>query len=150
MTRPSWRHPALILAALDIIGLGIASYLSVVELQGGVPVCGPIKGCVEVALSPYARIAGIPVAVFGVGLSITLLTLAFAWWRTDDPRLFTAHYALSLVGVVFEGYFTYLQVFVIDAICIWCAIYGASLVLRFLVAFVLWWRGAADRRPVTG
>lgn len=150
MSRLRWRHPALILIVLDIVGLAVASYLSVVELGGGVPVCGPIKGCEEVALSQYSRVAGIPVAVPGVFLSLTLLTLAVLWWRSDDPRLFTAHYVLSLIGVVFEGYFTYLQVFVIDAVCIWCATYGASLVLRFLVAFVLWWRGAAERRPAPG
>jgi hypothetical protein len=47
-------HPGLILVVLDIIGLLIASYLSVVELQGGVPVCGPLKGCETVATSSTA------------------------------------------------------------------------------------------------
>ena len=60
-------HPGVILAVLDVVGLVIASYLSVVELQGYAPVCGPIKGCEEVALSEYSRIGGVPVAVYGVG-----------------------------------------------------------------------------------
>ena len=72
MSRLRWRHPALILIVLDIVGLAVASYLSVVELGGGVPVCGQIKGCEEVALSQYSRVAGIPVAVPGVFLSLTL------------------------------------------------------------------------------
>jgi len=59
-------HPGVILAVLDIVGLAIATYLSTVELQGGVPVCGPIHGCEEVARSQYSRIGGVPVAVFGV------------------------------------------------------------------------------------
>lgn len=133
-------HPALILAALDTFGLVVASYLSVVELQGGVPVCGPVSGCVEVAQSEYSRIAGIPVAVFGVGLSIVLLTAALAWWRTGDRRLLALHYGLSLVGVTFEGYFIFLQVFVIDAVCVWCAMYGLSLILRFVIALIVWLR----------
>ena len=141
-------HPALILAALDAFGLAVASYLSVVELQGGVPVCGPIKGCEEVALSQYSRIGGVPVAVFGVGLSIILLIAALGWWRTGDRRLLATHYGFSLVGVTFEAYFTFLQVFVIDAICIWCAMYGISLVLRFLIALVVWVR--RDRVDATG
>ena len=37
-------HPGLILAALDTFGLVVASYLSVVELSGNVPVCGPVTG----------------------------------------------------------------------------------------------------------
>ena len=133
-------HPGLILAVLDVIGLAIATYLSFVELQGGVPVCGPIKGCDTVALSEYSRIGGIPVAVFGVGLSLMLLTLALAWWRTDVYSLLLAHYGLSLVGVLFEIYFLYMQVFVIGAICVWCTSYGLSLIARFLIALVVWAR----------
>jgi uncharacterized membrane protein len=141
-------HPALILAVLDVVGLAIALYLSVVELQGGVPVCGPIKGCEEVARSEYSRIAGIPVAVFGVALSLVLLSLALAWWRTNLYVLLLAHYGLSLAGVLFEAYFMYLQVFVIGAVCIWCTSYGLSLIARFAIALVVWLRGSPV--PVDG
>jgi len=140
-------HPAVILAVLDVIGLGIAVYLSVVELNGEVPVCGPIHGCEEVARSEYSRIAGVPVAVFGVGLSLVLLTLALAWWRTDLYALLLAHYGLSLAGVIFEVYFLYLQVFVIGAVCIWCTSYGVSLIARFGVALVVWLRGSPKVEP---
>ncbi len=136
-----WRiHPAIILAVLDIVGLTVASYLSIVELSGGVPVCGPLHGCETVATSPYSRIGGIPVAVFGVGLSLILLTAAIGWYRTGDGRLLAVHYAFSLVGVTFELYFTYLQLFVIDAVCVWCATYGISLILRFVIALIAWLR----------
>ena len=105
-------HPGWILAVLDVIGLGIALYLSAVELGGGVPYCGPLHGCETVAQSQYSRIAGIPVAVYGVGLSLVLLTLALAWIRSDRPGLLDLHYGLSLVGVIFEIYFLALQLFV--------------------------------------
>ena len=133
-------HPGWILVVLDVIGLAIASYLSVVELGGGVPVCGPVKGCETVALSEYSKIGGIPVAVFGVILSLILLTLALAWIRTDRPELLDIHYELSLIGVIFEVYFLSLQLFVIRAVCIWCTLYGVSLILRFFVAMVIWLR----------
>jgi uncharacterized membrane protein len=133
-------HPGLILAALDLAGLAIAAYLSIVELGGGVPVCGPIKGCEEVALSEYSRIGGVPVAVFGVALSLVLLTFAVAWWKTDLYVLLLAHYGLSLAGVIFEAYFLYLQVAVIGAVCVWCTTYGLTLILRFVIAFIVWLR----------
>jgi uncharacterized membrane protein len=133
-------HPAVILAVLDTVGLVVASYLSVVELGGGVPTCGPFHGCEEVALSEYARIGGVPVAVFGVLLSVVLLSLAIAWWRTNIYGLLLAHYALSLVGVIFDGYFLYLQVFVIKAVCIWCLTYEISLLLRFAIAAFVYYR----------
>jgi uncharacterized membrane protein len=131
-------HPGLLLALLDLVGLAIASYLSSVELRGELPNCGPLHGCEQVALSEYSRIGGVPVAVFGVGLSLILFGLAIAWWRTNDGRLLAAHYGLSLLGVLFELYFTYLELFVIGAVCVWCASYGISLVARFLVALWVW------------
>jgi uncharacterized membrane protein len=133
-------HPGWILIVLDMIGLAIASYLSIVELGGGVPYCGPLHGCETVAASKYAWIGPLPVAVYGVMLSLILLTLAIAWVRTDKPELLDVHYGLSLIGVIFEVYFLTLQVFVIHAVCIWCTLYGVSLILRFLVAMVIWLR----------
>jgi uncharacterized membrane protein len=135
-------HPGIVLASLDLVGLVIAAYLSVVELQGELPFCGPLKGCEEVALSEYARVGGIPVAVFGVALSVSLFILAVVWMKSGRIELLAAHYGLSLVGVVFEVYFTYVELFVIGAVCVWCASYGLSLLARFVVA--LWaWRGRA-------
>jgi uncharacterized membrane protein len=133
-------HPGLILAALDVVGLLIASYLSFVELGGGTPSCGVLHGCETVAQSPYARIGGIPVAVFGVCLSLVLLTLALAWIRTNNPTLLDLHYGLSLIGVIFEIYFISVQAFILHQVCIWCASYGLSLIARFLVALVIWVR----------
>ena len=140
--RSLWRqlrsiHPAFVLAALDLIGLGIASYLATTELTGGIVQCGALKGCEQVQNSTYTRpFAGIPVAVYGVFLSITLFTLAIVWWRTGNYKLLLAHYGLSLVGVAFEGWFQFAQIFLIGAVCIWCESYGISLILRFVVA--LW------------
>jgi uncharacterized membrane protein len=133
-------HPGWILVVLDVIGLLIAGYLSVVELGGGVPSCGPLHGCETVATSEYSRIGGIPVAVFGVALSLILLTLALAWIRTDNPLLLDVHCGLSLIGVIFEVYFLSLQVLVIHAVCVWCTLYGLTLIARFVVALVIWIR----------
>ena len=133
-------HPGWILVVLDVIGLLLAGFLSVVELGGGVPSCGPLHGCETVATSEYSRIGGIPVAVFGVALSLILLTLALAWIRTDNPLLLDVHCGLSLIGVIFEVYFLSLQVFVIHAVCVWCTLYGLTLIARFGVALVIWIR----------
>ena len=147
--RSLW-HPAIALALLDFVGLCIAGYLTFVELRGEAPSCGVIGGCETVAASEYSRIAGVPVAVFGVILSLTLMVLALAWWRTGRPGLLLAHYGLSMVGVIFEMYFTYLQVFVISAVCIWCAAYGISLVARFLLSLIVWLRRDEFTTPARG
>ena len=131
-------HPGLILAFLDLVGLGIASYLSSVELTGGTPTCGPLHGCETVAHSQYSRLFGVPVAVYGVFLSITLFCLAIYWWRTNKYNILLAHYGLSLIGVLFEGWFQFAQVFLIGAICVWCESYGISLILRFVIALYVY------------
>lgn len=142
-------HPGLILAVLDSIGIVIASYLSYVELNGEVPYCGPegsaFSGCAQVALSQYSRVNGIPVAVFGVLVSGTLLVLALSWWRTGDRRLLAGHYLLSLAAVIFESYFTWLELYVIHAVCVYCVSYFISLILRFLVTLAVWLRTPARR-----
>jgi len=140
-------HPAIILAVLDTVGLLVAGYLSVVELSGGVPTCGIITGCEEVARSQYNNFLGIPVAVFGVVLSLVLLSLAIAWWKTDIYGLLLAHYGFSLIGVFFDGYFLFLQVFVIKAVCIWCLTYEISLLLLFVIAAVVYYRQPKPDEP---
>lgn len=148
-------HPGLVLAGLDFVGLCIASYLAVVAVGGGTPVCGPLHGCETVASSPYSRINGIPVGVFGVILSLFLMTAALAWWRTGSTWLLAAHYVGSLVGVIFETYFTYLELFVINAICVWCATYFVTLLVRFILSAYVWFHrprgttaGGPDEGPV--
>jgi uncharacterized membrane protein len=133
-------HPGLVLAFLDLVGLAIASYLSITELAGGTPVCTinnvGVHGCEAVANSQYSRpFFGVPVAVYGVFLSITLFCLAIWWWRTNNYNILLAHYGLSLVGVLFEGWFQYAQIFLVKAVCVWCEAYGISLILRFIIAF---------------
>jgi uncharacterized membrane protein len=133
-------HPALGLAFLDLAALIVAGYLSVVELLGGLPTCGLVGGCEQVALSEYARIGGIPVAVLGVLFTGTLLIIALAWWRSDIYGLLLGHYGLSLVGVLFNVYLFYLQAFVIRAMCIWCLTFEAATLLAFVDALVLYLR----------
>lgn len=133
-------HPTVILASLDGAALIVAGYLSAVELAGGVPSCGLVSGCEQVALSPYARIGGIPVALLGVMFAATLLIIALAWWRTEIYGLLLGHYGLSLVGVLFNGYLLYLQAFVIRAMCIWCLTFESATLLTFVAALVLYLR----------
>jgi uncharacterized membrane protein len=131
----SGRRPGLLpLVLVGSAGIGVlaAGYLSVVKLTGGLPACGPVQGCETVALSQYSEVLGIPVALLGLAFSAVLLSSAVVWIRTERQRLLYATYALSLFGVAFVGYLTYLEIFVIHAICIWCVAYAVSVVTTFL------------------
>lgn len=116
------------LAAAAAIGLAIALYLSVTRLWGGLPACGPVQGCETVALSEYSVVAGVPVAFLGAAFSVVLLALVAAWLRIRAPRLLWAAYGLATLGLLFVAYLTYLEIFVIHAICIWCVGYAIAVV----------------------
>ena len=122
------------MTVLALAGLAIASYLLAVRLLGEAPACGPVKGCDTVAASEYATVLGVPVALFGVGFSIALMAASAIWWRRRDRRALYAAYGLGLLGVVAVAYLTYLELFVIEAICVWCVSYAVTIVSGLIVS----------------
>ena len=99
------------------------------RILGEAAVCGPSQGCETVAASAYSEVLGIPVAVLGVAFSIVLVGCALAWWRWGERRLLLAAYLLLLFGTAVVAYLTYLELFVIGAVCAWCVGYAASVVM---------------------
>jgi len=122
------------MTALALVGLGLAGYLLAVRLLGGVPVCGPVHGCDTVAASEYATVFGLPVALFGVGFSVVLSAATLIWWRRADRRALYAVYGLGLAGIIAAAYLTYLELFVIEAICIYCVSYAVTIVAGWILA----------------
>ena len=99
-----------------VIGLGIATYLTVVHYAGGSPVCAIAHGCATVQKSRYAELAGVPVALLGLlGYVAILASLA-----RDDETARTVSAFLAIGGLAFSGWLTYVEVFKLHAICIWC------------------------------
>jgi uncharacterized membrane protein len=116
-----------LIAGLSVLGTGIAAYLVWVHFAGLEPVCVGGGACERVQSSPYAELAGVPVAVIGLGGYAAILTsLALPG---PAGRQVTAF--LALAGAGFSAYLTYLEVGVIDAICQWCV---ASAIVMSAVA----------------
>ena len=113
--------------AIAVVGLGIATYLTIVHYAGADPVCAIAHGCATVQKSDYAKLAGVPVAVLGllgyVGILVSLLRDTETW------RTVTAF--LSIVGLGFSAWLTYVEVGELNAICIWCV---ASAICMALLA----------------
>ena len=53
-----------------------------------------------------------------------------------DRRALLALYGLGLLGVIFVAYLTYLELFVIGAVCVWCASYAITILAGWLIAAV--------------
>jgi uncharacterized membrane protein len=124
----------LALFAVALAGLAIAGYLAVVRLLGEAAVCGPSRGCETVAASVYSEVLGIPVAAWGVAFSLVVVGCALAWWRRADRRALLVSYGLLLLGTLAVAYLTYLELFVIHAICLWCVSYAITVVLSLVVS----------------
>jgi len=122
------------LLAVSLAGLAISGYLSLVRLFGESAVCGPSRGCETVAASEYSVALGVPVAIWGVAFSLLVAGCALAWWRRADRRALLAAYGLLLLGTLAVSSLTYLELFVIHAICAWCVAHAVSVVLALGVA----------------
>lgn len=136
-----------LLPALAAAGLAIAAYLAWTKLAGAVPACGPLRGCETVNTSPYSEIAGIPVAVIGVAYSAVILVASLRWLGGRDRRGLLAAYALGLAGSLFVAYLSYLELFVIGAVCIWCAAYAVTVAGGWLLAALAMRRNVPSGPP---
>jgi uncharacterized membrane protein len=103
-------------AVVALVGVGIAGYLTWAHYSGTAVACVRGGGCETVQHSSYAEIAGVPVALLGL-LSYSAIVLLLAW-DSENARLGAA--TLALVGLLFSAYLLVLQLFVIDAVCVWC------------------------------
>jgi uncharacterized membrane protein len=139
----------LLVAALA--GAAIAGYLSITRLVGEPAACGPSHGCETVAQSEYSVLLGfLPVASLGLGVSLVLVVLAATWWRRAERRALLAAYGLLLLGTLFVAYLTYLELFVLQAICPWCVAYAVTVVAALAIAGLALGRssrGSAARLP---
>lgn len=101
---------------MALTGVGVAGYLTWAHYADSTVLCVAGGGCETVQESEYADIAGIPVAVLGLGAYATILALVL--WDSVGARLAAA--SLALLGLLFSLYLLALQLFVIEAVCIWC------------------------------
>jgi uncharacterized membrane protein len=130
--------PRLTLLALAVLGVLISAYLTWTHFAGLTPICtGSGEGCETVQSSRYASVLGIPVALLGL-IAYGGLIFSTALWRETGIYL---GFLISLVGTLFSAYLTYLEIFVIGALCQWClasaAIMVAALVCATLAALPL-------------
>lgn len=112
------------LIVVSLAGIAVAGYLTYVHYEPKALICTGSGGCETVQESSYAVLFGIPVAV--LGLAVWVVALSLTIWNSELARTLTA--ALAIGSLAFVGYLVILQLFVIDAICIWCMVNDVVLV----------------------
>ncbi|MDA1330409.1 MAG: vitamin K epoxide reductase family protein [Chloroflexi bacterium] len=122
------------LIVLAGIGLLDALYLTWIKLANQQAMCAGIGNCEVVNSSQYAELAGMPIALFGASAYLLILVLLLLEDRTEflsenGPMLI---FGFSLAGVLYSAYLTYIEIYVLRAICPFCVL--SAIVLVALLA----------------
>lgn len=133
----------LLMILLAITGLGVSAYLMWGYTTPGATLsCGGSGGCEAVKNSVYAKLAGIPLPILGLASYLLLLGLlasqgaAAISRRGWSPYVALAIFGISLTGVLYSAYLTYLELFVIFAICRWCVASAIIMGVLFVLSVV--------------
>lgn len=124
---------------LSLLGIADATYLTYEHYQQVIPPCTvnrllPIASdCGKVLRSSYSIMFGVPLALFGI-IQYSLLLIALILIVVYRKKIFTYWFVLqSMVGPVFSLYFMYIQIGILNSICIYCT---WSAIISFLIFFL--------------
>ena len=128
------------LAALAALaGLFVALYLTLYKLGYiGTLVCA-VGSCEVVQTSKWATLLGYPVAAWGVMYYATVLAVSLAGLGpalVDSRRLSQLLVLMTATGVMVSLWLTYLELFVIHAICMYCVVSAVIATILFVIALL--------------
>ena len=121
----------VVAALLSLLGLADALYLTIEHVTGKRVRCTILAGCSEVLSSPYAVVAGIPLAAVGAAAYFTVFSLAIL--AVFDYRIAGKFLTPLVIAMFFVSvWLIYLQAFVIRQFCQYC-LFSAAITTCLLV-----------------
>jgi uncharacterized membrane protein len=135
----------MIVAALALAGIFISLYLTLYKLGVIGELSCTLGSCETVNTSRWSVFLGLPVAAWGLLFYLDVFGVALLGthprWE-NEPVISIVLVAEAAIGVLFSAWLTYLELAVIEAICIWC-VASAVIVLAIFLASI------ADLREIT-
>jgi uncharacterized membrane protein len=131
----------MIVATLSLVGIFVALYLLLYKLGMIGNLSCSVGSCETVNLSKWATFLGLPVAGWGVAWYVAMFVLALVSTGsrfTESLVVSTVLLGVATTGLIFSLYLTYLELFVIDAICQWCVVSAVIVTIIFFVAVADW------------
>lgn len=123
----------LAVLVMSMLGIGVAGYLTFTHYNHDALVC-TVGDCGTVQSSEYATIGRVPIALLGLGMYLTVAATAVIRLMNRRPMSFDSltvvSWGIAFAGVLYAAYLTYVEIWVIDAICQWCV---ASAIITLLI-----------------
>lgn len=140
------------LASYSIAGIGAVDsiYLSYSKLADQEVFCGSYGGCETVNNSSYAEIAGIPIAILGIGTYLFIIGLLYLeqrsrFWKEWSPMLV---FGITLFGVIYSAFLTYVEIAILRAICPYCVISALAMLALFVLSVLRLVHLQAEVNPI--
>ncbi len=131
-----------ILLVLGILGIVDASYLTYEHYANVIPPCTTnnilpfFSDCGLVLRSKYSVMFGLPLALLGL-IHYVVLTLAIGLAITTNKKLWWFWiFFQTAVGALFSIYLMYLQLVVIESLCLYCTLSAIISLALFMLSFI--------------
>lgn len=131
----SWTFTLIV----SVLGLFDSIYLLIIKISQNPLLCiQGIGDCWSVNTSKYSEVYGIPVSIFGIlgYLLITLLILIIRYNTALEKTASYLFFALTCFGFLYSIYLTYIEIFVLKALCPFCILSATIMTVLFVISLV--------------
>lgn len=126
--------------ALGLIGVGASSYLTYAHYSSPSVLACPDRGtinCAKVTTSSYATQFGVPLVILGLIYFVATCFVQNPWaWRSTSPSLRGARVLLAAGGTAMALWLIWVELFRLDAICLYCTVVHAVAVVLFVLTLL--------------
>lgn len=129
-----------LIALAAVVGMADSWYLYQSAITDTALTCqigGGLDGCNTVAQSPYSYLFGLPLALYGIGFYLAVFLGALLSLVAPRPLWHKGLVVLGAVGALASTIFVYIQVVLIEALCIYCLISAALTFIILALALAL-------------
>lgn len=120
---------------MSLAGLGVSIYLTIAHYTTTVTLACSDTGlidCAKVTSSVYSSILGVPLAVLGLIFFIVILPLQLpVAWRSRNKLIRMGRLVFVAVGIPFILWLVYVELFKLNAICLYCTVVHILTLLLF-------------------
>lgn len=125
---------------LALAGVGVSLYLTIAHYTTSAVLACPensIVNCAKVTTSSYSSILDVPLALLGLLFFIAMVPVQLPiFWHMGQKLLIWVRLAFAGSGVLMIFWLIYIELFKLNAICLYCTAVHAITVVLFAVTAI--------------